>query len=272
MTELNFYEDLLGLSELSITSIEKDDTKFIFYCQHTKKEACCPNCLEPTAMINQTQMRKFRDLKIVRREVWLHIEVPQFYCVTCQRYFLSHPDWVVAGKSYTERQAKWIFEMCKKQSFTAVAVLGNMCVKTVERLFYTYAKKVINLPERYANVRKLGIDEVSHRKGKKDYVCVLTDLDTGRQLDVLRSRKKEVLLSHFQSLGEDFCQQIEVVACDIWRPYIDAAKTCFPNTQIVIDRFHVVKALNGVLDCLRKDLRKQFKEQECFKLALLNLL
>ena len=265
MDELKFYEELLGLSELKISSIEKSPSKFIFHCRYTKELSTCPVCLEPTGKINQTERRKFRDLKISEREVWLYVQVPQFFCPTCNRYFFANPDWVMPGKSYTKRQSKWIFEMCKKQSFLQVAQLLNMCPKTVERLFYNTAKQVINLTNRYANVRKLGIDEISHRKGKKDYACVLTDLERGIQLDVLRDRKKETLLTHFQSLGEDFCNQIQVVSCDIWKTYINVAKECFPNCEVVIDRFHVVKALNNVLDIQRKALRKEFKNEECFK-------
>ena len=123
----------------------------------------------------------------------------------------------------------------------------------------------INLPERYAKVRKMGIDEISHRKGKKDYVCVLTDLERGTQPDVLPDRKQETLIAHFQSLGDEFCQQVKVVSCDIWRPCIKVAEACFPNCKIVIDRFHVVKALNAVLDAKRKELRKKYKDEEIFK-------
>lgn len=265
MNELKFYEDLLGLQDLKITSIDKSPTKFIFHCRYVKELSNCPVCLELTGKINQTEQRKFRDLKISEREVWLYIQVPQFSCPTCNRYFFDNPHWVMPGKSYTKRQSKWIFEMCKKQSFTQVGCLVNMCHKTVERLFYDTAKQVINLPERYAKVRKLGIDEISHRKGKQDYVCVLTDLERGIQLDVLRDRKKETLRTHFQSLGVDFCNQIQVVSCDIWKAYINVAKECFPNCEVVIDRFHIVKALNDVLNAQRKELRKEFKDEDCFK-------
>lgn len=265
MNELEFHEDLLGLSELKITSIEKSPTRFIFHCRYTRAISTCPVCLEPTGKINQTDVRKFRDLKISEREVWLHVKVPQFCCPTCKRYFFHNPEWVVSGKSYTKRQAKWIFEMCQKQAFTQVAQLTDMCHKTAERLFYDYARQIVNLPERYAKVRKMGIDEIAHRKGKKDYACVLTDLERGIQLDVLPNRKKETLIAHFQSLGIEFCEQIEVVSCDIWKTYINVAKECFPNCEVVIDRFHVVKSLNEVLDSLRKKLRKENQEDDCFK-------
>jgi len=265
MNELEFYTELLGLSDLELTSIEKSPTKFIFHCRYTKALSACPLCLEPTGKINQTELRKFRDLKISEREVWLYVQVPQFCCPTCNRYYFDNPDWVMSGKSYTKRQAKWIFEMCKKQAFTQVAELVNMSPKTVERLFYAKARQVIDLPKRYAQVRKLGIDEIAHRKGKKDYACVLTDLERGIQLDVLPNRKKATLIAHFQSLGKEFCEQIEVVSCDIWKTYINVAKECFPNCEVVIDRFHVVKALNDVLDSLRKKLRREHEDEDCFK-------
>jgi transposase len=140
-----------------------------------------------------------------------------------------------------------------------------MCSKTVERLYYSEAEKQINLKERYAQVRKLGIDELAHRKGKKDYCCVLTDLDRGIQLDILPDRKKETLIAHFQSLGTEFCQQIEVVSCDIWEPYILVVLECFPQAQIVLDYFHVAKALNEALDSYRKSLRRTFPDVTAFK-------
>jgi len=265
MNETIFYEELLGLADLKITSIEKSPTEFIFHCQYIKKTSVCPICLHPTGIINQREQRKLRDLKICEREVWLYVQVPQFCCPSCKRYFFDYPDWAVKGKSYTHRQAKWIFEMCQKQSFSQVGALVDMCPKTIERLFYELAEQVINLPKRYAEVSKLGIDEIAHSKGKKDYVCVLTDLEQGIQLDILPNRKKETLMAHFKGLGEQFCHQIKVVSCDIWKTYIHVSQECFPNCQVVLDRFHVVKALNDVLDSQRRTLRKEFKEETCFK-------
>jgi transposase len=90
-------------------------------------------------------------------------------------------------------------------------------------------------------------------------------LEKGIQLDILPNRKKQTLLAHFEALGDDFCKQIEVVSCDIWRTYINVSKECFPNAEIVIDRFHVVKSLNEVLDKHRKKLRREYKEYDAFK-------
>ena len=265
MTREKLYEELLNLPDFRITRILEQGKKLIIYGELKSKISDCPSCGEPTGQINQYELREVQDLKISEREVWLHIRVRQHYCPTCHRYFFKTPDWVMPGKTYTRRQADWIFELCEKQAFTQVGALVNLSYKTVERLFYNLAKKRINLKKRYAQVRKIGIDEITNRKGKKDYVCVLVDLERGIELDVLPDRKKDTLLTHFKKLGTDFCNQIEVVCCDIWKTYINVAKECFPNAEIVIDRFHVVKSLNDVLDMLRKSLRREFKNEESFK-------
>lgn len=265
MSPEKFYEDLLSLPELKITGVEKVGRKITIYCESECGIKNCPHCGEPTGIVNQYLTRHVRDLDISGKEVWLELRISQFVCQICNRYFNESPDWIMPGKNYTKRQAKWVFEMCGKQAFTEVGALLNISHKTVERLFYEQAKIRLDLKTRYAQVRKLGIDEVANRKGKGDYICVLTDLERGIELDVLPDRKKKTLIAHFQSLGKDFCEQIEVVACDIWRTYIYVARECFPHAQVVIDRFHVVKALNDVLDKMRKKLRWKFKEEPCFK-------
>ena len=265
MTDTQFYQDLLALPGLHVTAVDHEPGRIVLHGSLSAVPTPGPVCGEPTAILNQYETRKVQDLSISGKEVWLHLRVPQLACTTCPRYFSTPLEWIMPGKTYTRRQAKWIFELCAKQPFTEVAALVGLSHKTVERLFYRMAEQQIDLPGRYARVRKLGIDEVSHRKGKGDYVCVLTDLERGVQLDILPNRKKATLEAHFEALGPEFCAQIEVVACDMWRPYRDVAEHWFPNAEVVIDRFHVVKALNAVLDKLRKDLRRTQPDAECFK-------
>lgn len=252
-----FFEQLLDIPGLKVDRVSYEPRKIILHCHSELEGEACPHCgsREKKAVRSQDE-RKVRDLDASGKEVWLHIRVRQFEC-DCGRYFNEPFDWALPGKSYTVRQSKFIFEMCGKQPFSAASAILNMCPKTVERVYYAHAKEAIDLKKRYGQVRKLGIDEISLRKGKGDYCCVLTDLERGIQLDILPDRKKATLVAHFERLGEDFCQQIEDVSCDMWGPYVDVAKTCFPNARITIDRFHVVKLLNDVLDSMRKSLRKE---------------
>ena len=265
MNELLFFEDLLGIEGLEIDRVIYESRNIFLHCHTEASEQVCPSCgTESEGSIRKYQVRQIRDLDISGKEVWLHLQVRQLEC-SCGRFFQESFNWVDSGKSYTHRQAKFIFECSAKQPFTEAGALMNIQAKQVERMYYSYAKKVLDISSRYAQVRKLGIDELSLRKGKGDYCCVLSDLERGIEIDILPNRKKATLIAHFEQLGTDFCAQIQEVACDMWGPYTDVARECFPQARITIDRFHVVKALNEALDGIRRALRKEFPKQEAFK-------
>lgn len=189
----------------------------------------------------------------------------QFVCPDCGRYFSQELGSADSGKSFTHRQAKWIFECCARQPFTDVGALLDVKAKTVELLYYQHLHAELDLPARYTAVRRLGIDEISHRKGKGSYCCVLTDLDRNIALDVQPNRLKKTLIAHFEHLGPKFCTQIESVSYDMGSAYHTVSQRFFPQAEDVVDRFHVVEALNKSLDSLRHKLRREQPGVEAFK-------
>lgn len=267
MQEINFYEQLLALPDVQVQRVEYTATRITLFCQLKTHHQPCPNCLKLTSEVNQYTSRQVRDLDMSGRQVWLQLRIRPFVCQDCNRYFSESVGFAQDGKSYTQRQAKWVVECCARQPFTEVGALLDVCPKTVERLYYNHVQTHLHLPARYAQVKRLGIDEIAHRKGKAHYACVLTDLDRGIALDILPSRSKQALLVHFQKTGPSFCQQIESVSFDMWPAYNRVSEQCFPQAVRVVDRFHVVKAFNQVLDRLRRKLRYDHP----WKLAFVNI-
>lgn len=265
MKKYEAYTEILNLPAVTITDVSVKNTRIDISCTLAGNSRKCPKCGLDCTLVNDRTTREIRDLNVADREVYLLVTVRQFSCTSCGHYHTECPDFADSNKCYTHRQSRYIFEICKKQSYQEVAAIVNMSSKTIERVVLSECTKREQLEKRYAQVTRLGIDEQSHRKGKKDYICMLTDLDRGIIIDILPSRKKAVLLAHFQSLGQDFCNQITDVSCDIWMPYISIAKECFPKANLVLDRFHVTKQLNERLDDYRKELRKELKDQEEYK-------
>lgn len=54
-----------------------------------------------------------------------------------------------------------------------------------------------------------GIDEISVRKGMKNYTCCLVDLEIGIVYDFLENRQKETLIEYFKAKDAVFYNQIE---------------------------------------------------------------
>ena len=84
----------------------------------------------------------------------------------------------------------------------------------------------------------------------------MVDLEKNCVIEVLKERKKAYLESFFKNIGSNFCEQIEVLSCNMWDGFANLSGSLFPNSQLVIDRFHVFKNLNKQLDNFRKNLRK----------------
>ena len=81
-------------------------------------------------------------------------------------------------KGFALRLEKYLYMCLKDSSFKQVAVRENVLWDVLQDLFNCYAQKEIKDNLDYFPTR-IGIDEFSYRKGKKDYAVVLVDLDRG---------------------------------------------------------------------------------------------
>jgi len=262
MEYLSTYEFILSITNLKVERLEFNQNQIDIYClvkSDTSQD--CPSCEKQTKNKRPKYRRKIRDLDISGRKVFLHLLVHQYSC-ECGRTFSENFDFVLPGKSYTKRQAKYIFEMSVKQSHLQVAALVDMCHKTVEDIFYQQIKsRKID----WSKIKRIGLDEFAFKKGHKDFISVLIDLDTHEIIDILECRDKAFLRAYFQALGSTVCDGIEEFCSDMWGPFQDLASELFPNALVHIDRFHWTIHLNKALDGLRKKLRRDDKEQEAFK-------
>jgi transposase len=57
------------------------------------------------------------------------------------------------------------------------------------------------LKEKPQGLKRLGIDEITHLKGGKNYAAVLVDLDKRKPIALLEKRNKEAIAEYLRSLG-----------------------------------------------------------------------
>ncbi len=162
-------------------------------------------------------------------------------------------------RDYTSRYQEWIFHQVKENNITAVQRLEGLTYDQIESIFLTEARARIPANP-FANLKRLGIDEVSLRKGKQDFVLILTNLDTGEVVDVLEKRTQDKLRDRLAQLTEQERSQIVEVAIDMWESYSSVCAELLPNADITVDRFHVAKAVNQELKKLKNQEKKQHPE------------
>jgi len=181
-------EQLLGLPELEITSVEIEERRMTIHCGSLFGEVLCPSCLKPTKEVRRIYHRRIRDLSITGREVYLDLEVRQFYCIECDRYFSERFSFVDAHRSYTRRYEDYLYVRCQGMTLRQVSLQENLLWDVVDDIFTRKANKAIRIS---TQVRWFGIDEISLRKGHCAYACVLVDLERACGIDLLPQRTAE---------------------------------------------------------------------------------
>ena len=97
----------------------------------------------------------------------------------------------------------------------------------------------------------MGIDEIALRKGHKEFVVVLVDLDSHQLIGMAPSRKHVDITAVLLAWGAEVLANIEEVSIDLSGNYRGLVRRLLPNADIVADRFHVMKLVNQDLNRAR---------------------
>ena len=118
-------------------------------------------------------------------------------------------------------------------------------------------------------LKRLCIDEKSYAKGHK-YVTLVAEIQSDRSARVTyiaEGRDEAALAGFWKGLSEPQKENIEAVAMDMWKPYINATKAQLhgASEKIVHDPFHLHRYMNKAVNEVRKQeqaiLHKQGDER-----------
>jgi transposase len=122
----------------------------------------------------------------------------------------------------------------------------------------------IDWDDELGDIRILGIDEISLRKGGKRFVTIIsakTSTEELKIITVIEGRDEEAVSSFLITIPEEVKVKIETVCIDMSHAYRNAAEKELPHAKIVADRFHVAKAYRKRFDKLRKKELARLKEE-----------
>jgi transposase len=110
--------------------------------------------------------------------------------------------------------------------------------------------------------RRLGVDETSFQK-RHEYVTVVADLDEGIVHHVADGRGQEALAGYYETWTPEELAQVEMVAMDMWGPYIAATLSALPaaDGKIAFDKFHVAMHLGAAVDRVRREENRALRER-----------
>ena len=194
--------------------------------------------------------RRWRTLDVGTVKAYLEADAPRVECAEHGVVVAAVP-WARAGARFTtcfEDMCAWL------TAHTAGSVVAELLRVTWRSVTGIVARVVADRAGRtdaLAGLRRIGIDEIAHRKGHR-YLLVVVDHDTGRVVWADKGRDAATLRRFFDALGPERAGLLTHVSADgaEWIHTVVAERAS--NAVLCLDPFHVVAWATKALDDVRR--------------------
>ena len=198
-----------------------------------------------------TGSRRWRSLDMGTVQVFIEAEASRVRCRT-HGVVASEVPWARHGSRFTRGFEDTIGWLATATSKTAVTELMRVGWRTVGGIVERIQVEIDGQVDRLAGLRRIGIDEISYKRGHK-YLTIVVDHDSGRLLWAAVGRDEATVTRFFDLLGEERCAEITHVSADSARWITNAVTKKCPQAVQCADPFHVVSWATDALDELRRD-------------------
>jgi transposase len=259
----------IPLDIADVRIVQTDLTKageVILTVESTLESTTCRRCGRTiTERHGSDKSRLLRHLPILGRPVYLHIHPKRFRCPFCddRPTTTQQLDWYDPQALHTKAYERHLIvqlihstltDVTEKEDVSYDALLGIL-----DRWIATRVDWGTLVP--FATV---GIDEIAHLKGHRDFVAVISaQAEDGslHLLAVLPDRTKATLVAWLKAIPAAIRATITTVCTDMWEGYITAVQEVLPQATLVIDRFHVARHYRDGVDRLRKQEVRRLKKE-----------
>lgn len=222
-------------------------------CEKTSSHEVCTRCAQSSSAIYDHRWVRIKDAPIRGSSVVLMIRKRRFYCKTCRKPFTEPAPGVLPRKRTTQRLQRAVTNACQKYSSLKDVRKDFRCSNSyIYKAFYSQLKIETRRKINYPWPKTIGIDEhfFTRKNGHREFMTIFVDYKNRRPRELVLGRSSGVLQTGIKSI--EGRENVRNVVMDLSRSYKTFVKEYFCNAEIVADKFHVLRLLNGAINRLRK--------------------
>ncbi len=160
----------------------------------------------------EQQPRRWRGLDWGTTRVYLQATMRRVSCPVHGVVVAAVP-WARAGSRFTSAFEDTVAWLVCHATLSVVAVLQRVAWRSVAAVVTRVVAERGEQADRLAGLRRIGIDEISYRKGQR-YLLVMVDHDTGRLVWAGKDRTAATLRRFFDELGAERAGRLTHVSAD----------------------------------------------------------
>lgn len=229
--------------ELVVNRVVRKPDFLRFYLTKHRQGEVCPKCATFSNTVYDHRKIEVKDEPIRGKAVYWIITKRRYWCRPCRKPFSEPIPGVLPRRRTTQRFRKSLLWACETfKSLTAV----KRAYRCSSSLVYTAFYEQLELKRRtrlYPWPEVIGIDEISFRRhpqfGYTEYVTVIVDIKNRRVMELVLGKTKAALWEALKHIPG--AENVKCVVMDMCDPFRNFVKACFPNAQIVADKFHSLR-------------------------------
>lgn len=244
------FNKLLVVPGASVVSVTFSPEGVIVGLRRRRRRPVCPCGWRGRAVYDRS-VRRWRHLDLAASKLFLEAEIRRIHCRRCDRVRTEAVDWARPRARHTRDFEDVVAWLCQHTDKTTVTKLLRTSWETVAGIVGRVVAEHLDT-RRLENIYRIGVDEVSWRKGHR-YLTVVADHDRdGAVIWVGEGRDHTVLEEFYDLLGENGCAALQAVSLDMGGAYEKATNNKAAHARQCVDPFHVVKLANEAIDKARR--------------------
>jgi transposase len=260
-------ELLLDLPHVRVKKVEQSaDGAYHITVESSLRHTVCRTC--------QRQIRSFyahddwltlQHLPILGRRVFLRLRPKRFVCSYCSDKPTTTQElpWYRSRSPFTKALEEDLLRQCINQSLVDVSLRAGVPYDALEGLLDRYLAAKVDWAS-FRRLDTLGIDELALRKGRRDFVVLITSRQADgsvRVVAILPNRERETVEQFLKQIPHRLQRTVTEVCSDMYEGFLRAVEAVFGSEMVVIDRFHVARHYRDAADTVRKVALKRLKQE-----------
>lgn len=257
MRTARVWKTLLGVERAVIeqVTIEDDDTSvLVAKVRPTRaQQSRCSRCGRKCRGYDRgAGPRRWRTLDLGATMAYLEADAPRVRCPTHGVVVAAVP-WARPEARFTRAFEDLCAWLASRTASSTVAELLRVTWRSVTGIVARVVADAAGRKDRLEGLRRIGIDEMAHRKGQR-YITIVVDHDTGQVVWAAEGRNEATLEQFFDALGDKRAGLLTHVSADGAEWIHNVVGRRAPQAIVGLDPFHVV-AVRREAPCARRRVR-----------------
>ena len=241
---------MLVIPGADVTGVRFTPTGIVVSLRRRSRRLRCP-CGWSTRAVYDRSIRRWRHLDLGAARLHLQAELRRLACRRCGRVRTETVACARPAARFTRDFEAVVADLAQRTDKTTITRLLRCSWEAVAAITVRVVAEHVD-DARLDDLYRIGIDEVSYRKGHR-YLTVVADHDRDTAVVWAGEGKSGATLERFfDTLGPARTAQLQAASMDLHGAYAKVTGARAPHARVCADPFHLSKLANAAVDEVRR--------------------